>query len=50
MIRLKISYTTNDEKDNLLLLIRSAFRFKKEPKIYKKEGPHKYMRLDLLNK
>lgn len=50
MIKLKVSYSTNKEKDKLLALVKSGFKFKKEPKEYKKEGPHKYIRLDLLNK
>ncbi|MFL0197623.1 hypothetical protein ACJDU8_18930 [Clostridium sp. WILCCON 0269] len=43
MIKLKASHSTEQEKDKLLLLIKSAFRFEKEPKIYKKEGPYKYI-------
>ncbi|WP_198039535.1 hypothetical protein [Clostridium kluyveri] len=50
MIKLKISYSTEQERDKLLALIKSGFKFKKEPKEYKKEGPHKHIRMDLLNK
>lgn len=50
MIKLRVSYATEQEKDKLLLLIKSVFRLKKEPKPYKEKGPCKYMRMDLFNK
>ncbi len=49
MIKLRVSYATEQEKDKLLLLIKSVFRLKKEPKSYEK-GPNKKIYLDLFNK
>lgn len=50
MIKIKASYDTEQEKDKLIGLIKYGFKLKKEPKIYKKEGPYKKIRMDLLNK
>ncbi|WP_162920243.1 hypothetical protein [Clostridium fermenticellae] len=50
MIKLKASYDTEEERDKLIKLIEYGFAFKREPKIYKKEGPYKKIRMDLLNK
>lgn len=50
MIRLKISYDTEQEKDKIIRFLRRNFRFKREPKVYKKEGPNKRIYLDLLDK
>lgn len=50
VIKLRASYDTEEEKDKLIRLIKYGFTFKKDPKVYKKEGPYKKLYLDLLNK
>ncbi|WP_175413064.1 hypothetical protein [Clostridium sp. AWRP] len=50
MIKLKASYDTEEERDKLIKLIEYGFRVKRGPKTYKKEGPYKKIRMDLLNK
>lgn len=50
MIKLRVSFETQEEKEKLLQVLKNFYRFKDDPKEYTKEGPHKKIYVDLKNK
>jgi|GEM_PF-6908796 len=50
MLKLKISYTTQEEKNNLIHELQNKFNIIKVSKEYKKEGPYRRIHIDLENK
>ncbi|WP_443659294.1 hypothetical protein [Clostridium algidicarnis] len=47
MIKLKVSYNTDEEKESLIQALQQEFKILKISKEYKKEGPHKRIHVDL---
>ncbi|MBU3203733.1 hypothetical protein [Clostridium algidicarnis] len=50
MIKLKILYNTDEEKESLIQALQQEFKILKISKEYKKEGPHRRIYADLKNK
>lgn len=50
MIKLRVSFETQEEKEKLLQVLKNFYRFKDDSKVYTKEGPHKKIYVDLKNK
>lgn len=50
MIRIRIVYSSEEEKEKLINAFKSIFKIRNISKEYKKEGPYKKIYLDLSEK
>lgn len=50
MLRLKVSYSTQVEKDKLIQELQHSYNILSVSKEYKKEGPYRRIHIDLENK
>lgn len=50
MIKLKVTYSNEEEKEKFIMNLKSGFRIANISKEYKKEGPYKRIHMDLKTK